>query len=64
MFAGRRAEISTLVASSVPNLEAEQVSVVDQRGKLLSQQGLDEEFSYTREQFRYTRELENMSRKQ
>jgi flagellar M-ring protein FliF len=29
-----------LVASSVPNLEAQQVSVVDQQGKLLSKQGM------------------------
>lgn len=48
-----------LVASSVPNLEAEQVSVVDQQGKLLSQQGMDEEFGFTQEQFRYTRQIEN-----
>ena len=47
-----------LVASSVPNLDAEQVSVVDQQGKLLSSQGMDEEFAYTQEQFRHRRELE------
>lgn len=48
-----------LVASSVPNLDAEQVSVVDQRGKLLSSQGRNEEFGYTQEQFRFTRQLES-----
>lgn len=47
-----------LVASSVPNLDAEQVSVVDQQGKLLSRQGMDEEFAFTQEQFRYTRQIE------
>ncbi|GAB5413229.1 MAG: flagellar basal-body MS-ring/collar protein FliF [Congregibacter sp.] len=47
-----------LVASSVPNLDAEQVSVVDQQGKLLSRQGMDEEFAFSQEQFRYTRQLE------
>jgi flagellar M-ring protein FliF len=47
-----------LVASSVPNLDAEQVSVVDQQGKLLSSQGADSEFAYTQEQFRHRRELE------
>ena len=52
------AGIVHLVASSVPNLDAEQVSVVDQQGKLLSRQGDDTEMGYTREQFRYTRQLE------
>ncbi|MFT4767497.1 MAG: flagellar M-ring protein FliF [Glaciecola sp.] len=47
-----------LVASSVPNLDSEQVSVVDQQGKLLSGQGTDEEFGFTQDQFRYTRQLE------
>lgn len=47
-----------LVAASVPNLEAEQVSVVDNQGKLLSSQGRDEDFSYTKEQFRFTQQLE------
>ena len=47
-----------LVASSVPNLDAEQVSVVDQQGKLLSNQGSDPEFGYTQEQFRYRRQME------
>ncbi len=52
------AGIVHLVASSVPNLDAEQVSVVDQQGKLLSRQGNDTEMGYTQEQFRYTRQLE------
>ncbi|MEM7690924.1 MAG: flagellar basal-body MS-ring/collar protein FliF, partial [Pseudomonadota bacterium] len=52
------AGIVNLVASSVPNLQAEQVSVVDQQGKLLSRQGMDEEFGFTQEQFRYARQLE------
>lgn len=47
-----------LVASSVPNLESDQVSVVDQQGKLLSGQGTDEEFGFTQDQFRFTRQLE------
>ena len=64
LYAGRGlddrqlAGIVHLVASSVPNLDAEQVSVVDQQGKLLSRQGMDEEFGFTQEQFRYTRQLE------
>ncbi|EED30880.1 flagellar M-ring protein FliF [gamma proteobacterium NOR5-3] len=48
-----------LVASSVPNLDSEQVSVVDQQGKLLSGQGTDEEFGFTQDQFRYSRQLES-----
>ena len=47
-----------LVASSVPGLEAEQVSVVDNQGKLLSAQGRDEGFAQTSEQFRFTQQLE------
>lgn len=65
LYAGRGLDdrqlsgIVHLVASSVPNLDAEQVSVVDQQGKLLSRQGMDEEFGFTQEQFRYTRQLES-----
>jgi len=64
LFAGRTlnerqlAGIVHLVASSVPNLDSEQVSVVDQQGKLLSGQGTDEEFGFTQDQFRFTRQLE------
>jgi flagellar M-ring protein FliF len=48
-----------LVASSVPNLTAERVSVVDQGGKLLSGQGQDDEFGYTAEQFRIAQQIES-----
>ncbi|MEM6774222.1 MAG: flagellar basal-body MS-ring/collar protein FliF [Pseudomonadota bacterium] len=64
LYAGRGlnerqlAGIVHLVASSVPNLDAEQVSVVDQQGKLLSSQGADDEMAFTQEQFRHRRELE------
>lgn len=47
-----------LVASSVPGLEAEQVSVVDNQGKLLSSQNSNDDFAYTKEQFRFTQQLE------
>ncbi|MEM8492706.1 MAG: flagellar basal-body MS-ring/collar protein FliF [Pseudomonadota bacterium] len=53
------AGIINLVASSVPNLMADQVSVVDQNGKLLSNQGQDSEIGYTQEQFRFSRQIEN-----
>ena len=46
------AGIVHLVASSIPDLQAENVSVVDQAGKLLSNQAQDNDFGYTAEQFR------------
>lgn len=64
LYAGRElserklAGVIHLVASSVPGLEAEQVSVVDNQGKLLSSQNLDDEFAFTKEQYRFTRQLE------
>lgn len=48
-----------LVASSIPNLDSERVSVVDQAGKLLSSQGEDSDFGYTAEQFRLAQQFEN-----
>jgi len=53
------AGIIHLVASSVPGLEAENVSVVDNQGKLLSSQNSNDDFAYTKEQFRFTQQLEN-----
>lgn len=47
-----------LVASSVPGLESEQVSVVDNQGKLLSSQNSNDDFAFTTEQFRFTQQLE------
>lgn len=47
-----------LVASSVPGLQAEHVSVVDNQGKLLSSQNSNDDFAYTKEQFRFTQQLE------
>jgi flagellar M-ring protein FliF len=48
-----------LVASSIPNLDASRVSVVDGDGKLLSSQGEDSDFGYTAEQFRLAEQFEN-----
>lgn len=48
-----------LVASSIPNLDASRVSVVDQAGKLLSDQGEESDFGYTSEQFRIREQMEN-----
>lgn len=48
-----------LVASSIPNLDSDRVSVVDQAGKLLSGQGEDSDFGYTSEQFRLAQQFED-----
>ena len=48
-----------LVASSIPNLDSDRVSVVDQAGKLLSSQGEDSDFGYTSEQFRLAQQFED-----
>ena len=53
------AGIVHLVAFSVPGLEAEQVSVVDNNGKLLSSQNSGDHFAATKENFRYTQQLED-----
>jgi len=47
-----------LVAFSVPGLEAEQVSVVDNKGKLLSSQNNGDHFATTKDNFRYAQQLE------
>jgi flagellar M-ring protein FliF len=47
-----------LVASSVPELEADNVTVVDQKGKLLNGERRDGELKLTGTQFEYTRQLE------
>ena len=52
------AGIMHLVAFSVPGLEAEQVSVVDNQGKLLSSQNSRDGFAATTEHFRYNQLLE------
>lgn len=52
------AGIVHLVASSVPGLEAEQVSVIDQRGQLLSAREQQDGLGFSKEQFKYVRQLE------
>ncbi|NND68284.1 MAG: flagellar M-ring protein FliF [Halioglobus sp.] len=52
------AGIVHMVAFSVPGLEAEQVSVVDNKGKLLSGQTGADDFASTKENFRHTQQLE------
>ena len=48
-----------LVASSVSNLNAEQVTVVDQSGRLLSDGDDSNKVAMTAKQYEYTRQLEN-----
>ncbi|HVN47011.1 MAG TPA: flagellar basal-body MS-ring/collar protein FliF [Steroidobacteraceae bacterium] len=63
--AGQRLEqqqvqaIINLVASSIPELEASQVTVVDQQGRLLSQPPGHDEFSLREEQFDMVHRLED-----
>jgi flagellar M-ring protein FliF len=63
--AGQRLEqqqvqaIINLVASSIPELEANQVTVVDQQGRLLSQPPGHDEFSLREEQFDLVHRLED-----
>jgi len=64
LYSGRRldqgqvAAIVHLVASSVPDLEANDVTVVDQNGGLLNSPDDGNELSMTAKQFEYTRQLE------
>ncbi|NLG77299.1 MAG: flagellar M-ring protein FliF [Xanthomonadaceae bacterium] len=61
---GRRLEsqqvtaIANLVASSIPELESGQVTVVDQQGRLLSAPGGDDEFAVREKQLEIARNLE------
>lgn len=49
-----------LVASSVPELEIERVTVVDQRGRLLTRAEGDEEFSSSSDRLSYRQKVEQM----
>lgn len=59
MQAEQVAAIVHLVASSVPNLAPEQVTVVDQTGKLLSSQQSSEQLRLTTTQFEYRKSVED-----
>lgn len=52
--------IINLVASSVPELDKSQVSVVDQKGNLLSDQAQNNELSMAGKQYDYSRRMEGM----
>ncbi|MBE0435585.1 MAG: flagellar M-ring protein FliF [Methylomicrobium sp.] len=55
---GQIESIIHLVASSVPLMEAGQVTVVDQTGRLLNAKGTDSDISMTSKQFEYKKNIE------
>ena len=55
---GQVAAVVHLVASSVPNLAAERVTIVDQQGRLLTVSGNQRDFAQSATQFEHTRKLE------
>lgn len=58
MESGQVAAIAHMVASSVPNLAAEQVTVVDQKGMLLTNSTSDKQMALNSAQFDYTQRIE------
>ncbi|WP_020681760.1 flagellar basal-body MS-ring/collar protein FliF [Marinobacterium rhizophilum] len=64
LFAGRRIEpaqvsaIASLVASSVPELDVRDVTVVDQKGRLLNTRDVDEDVVLAGKQLEYTQKIE------
>ncbi|ANG61747.1 flagellar M-ring protein FliF [Marinobacterium aestuarii] len=64
LFAGRRIEpnqvaaIASLVASSVPELDVRDVTVVDQKGRLLNTRDVDEDVVLAGKQLDYTHKIE------
>ena len=65
LYAGRRLEsaqvgaITHLVSSSVPNLPADKVTVVDQNGSLLTSKDGDDEIVLSGKRFDYARKVED-----
>jgi len=55
---GQVSAVVHLVASSVPGLDIADVTVVDQKGRLLSANAMSPEFAMTSEQFNFTRKVE------
>ncbi len=55
---GQVTAIVHMVSSSVPNLETDRVTVVDQKGNLLTQGDMDKRLALSNSQFEYTRRLE------
>lgn len=59
---GQIQSIVHLVASSIPNLTADAVTVIDQRGRLLSGRDSDDNLALSSAQFEYTQNMENVYR--
>lgn len=65
LYAGHRltqeqiAAISNLVAASVPNLDTDYVSIVDQNGHLLTHAGMANDYAMSASQFQYARLVED-----
>jgi len=57
--AGQVAAIANLVASSVPSLELTNVSVIDQYGRLMTQNQSSADLAMTASQFQYATQVEN-----
>lgn len=55
---GQAAAITHLVAASIPNLEAERVTIIDQNGRLLTPDASDGDLRLSASQFDYRRRLE------
>ncbi len=55
---GQVTAIVHMVSSSVPNLETDRVTVVDQKGNLLTRGDMDKRLALSNSQFEYTRRLE------
>ncbi len=53
------AAIANLVAASVPNLDTDHVSIVDQNGRLLTQAGMAKDYALSSAQFQYARQVED-----
>lgn len=66
LYAGRSLEpsqvvaITNLIATSVPELNKSQITVVDQKGNLLSDQAENSELTMAGKQFDYSRRMEGM----
>ena len=59
---GQVEAIIHMVASSIPFMEAESVSVVDSHGKLLHSKSASNDFNLTNEQLQYRNQIEDMYR--
>jgi flagellar M-ring protein FliF len=55
---GQVAAIGHMVAASIPNLDVDQVTIVDQQGRLLTQPDADDDMRLTATQFDYRKRIE------